>query len=272
MAARVPGALLGSGRNADAYDIGDGRVLRRYRDGRDAQRVAAEARVMTHARACGVPVPEVFDVSGADIVMERAAGPTMLDVVGRRPWTFRAHARELARLHNLVHQVPAADLAGLALRSAFGPEPGDDHVLLHTDLHPQNVILTGTGPMIIDWEGASYGPAIIDVALTWVIVGYSDAPGSRIEAAVLRTFQAAFTRAFVRAAGPLDESARHTAIRLRMVDPNVRPWEALRMERLLRRLPAAVTGRPWRPRRRRAAGSRPSGRSRSGGRSCRSAG
>jgi Ser/Thr protein kinase RdoA (MazF antagonist) len=227
---------------------------------------------MTHARACGVPVPEVFDVSGADIVMERAVGPTMLDVVGRRPWTFRAQARELARLHNLVHRVPAADLAGLALRSAFGPEPGDDHVLLHTDLHPQNVILTGTGPMIIDWEGATYGPAIIDVALTWVIVGYSDAPGSRIEATVLRTFQAAFTRAFVRAAGPLDESARHTAIRLRMVDPNVRPWEALRMERLLRRLPAAVTGRPWRPRRRRAAGSRPSGRSRSGGRSCRSAG
>jgi len=268
----VPGALLGSGRNADAYDIGNGRVLRRYRDGRDTRRVAAEAQVMTHARACGVPVPEVFDVSGPDIVMERAAGPTMLDVVGRRPWTFRAHARELARLHGLVHQVPAAGLAALALRSPFGDLPSEDHVLLHTDLHPQNVILARTGPMIIDWEGASYGPAIIDVALTWVIVGYSDAPGSRIEAAVLRTFQAAFTRAFVRAAGPLDESARHTAIRLRMVDPNVRPWEALRMERLLRRLPAAVTGRPWRPRRRRAAGSRPSGRSRSGGRSCRSAG
>ena len=98
MAVTVPGALLGSGRNADAYDIGGGRVLRRYRDGRDSSRVAGEAQVMAHARACGVPVPEVFDVSGADIVMERAAGPTMLDVLGRRPWTLRAHARELARL------------------------------------------------------------------------------------------------------------------------------------------------------------------------------
>lgn len=234
MAVKVPGALLGSGRNADAYDIGGGRVLRRYRDGRDSSRVAGEAQVMAHARACGVPVPEVFDVSGTDIVMERAAGPTMLDVLGRRPWTIRAHARELARLHGLVHQVPASGLAGLALRSPFGAEPGDGHVLLHTDLHPQNVILTGTGPMIIDWEGASFGPAIVDVALTWVIVGYSEIPPApRIQAAVMWAFQAAFTRSFVRAAGPLDESWQQTAIRLRLADPNTLPTEAIRLERMI---------------------------------------
>ncbi len=240
MAVKVPGALLGSGRNADAYDIGGGRVLRRYRDGRDSSRVAGEAQVMAHARACGVPVPEVFDVCGADIVMERAAGPTMLDVLARRPWSIRVHARELARLHDLVHQVPASGLAGLGLRSPFGAEPGDGHVLLHTDLHPQNVVLTGTGPMIIDWEGASFGPAIVDVALTWVIVGYSEIPpGPRIQAAVMWAFQAAFTRSFVRAAGPLDESWQQTAIRLRLADPNVLPVEAVRLERM-----AAAARRP----------------------------
>jgi aminoglycoside phosphotransferase (APT) family kinase protein len=241
MAVQVPGTLIGSGRNADAYDVGDGRVLRRYRDGRDARRVAAEAQVMVHARACGVPVPKVFDVSGADIVMERAVGPTMLDVLGRRPWTIRAHARLLARLHELVHQVPASGLTGFALRSAFGEGvPGDDHVLLHTDLHPQNVILTRTGPMIIDWEGASYGPGIVDVALTWVIVGYSEIPPApRVQAAVMRVFQGAFTRSFVRAAGPVDASWRHTAIRLRLADPNTLPTEAVRLERM-----AAAAPRP----------------------------
>ena len=75
------------------YDLGNGRVLRRYRDQRNPERVAAEAEVMTHARASGVPVPEVFDVSGHDIVMERVAGPTMLEAVGRRPWTAGAQAR-----------------------------------------------------------------------------------------------------------------------------------------------------------------------------------
>ena len=245
MAVKAPGALIGSGRNADAYDVGNGRVLRRYRDGRDARRVAGEAQVMAHARASGVPVPEVFDVCGSDIVMERAAGPTMLDVLGRRPWTLRAHARELARLHDLVHQVPASGLAGLALRSPFAEQPGDGHVLLHTDLHPQNVILTGTGPMIIDWEGASYGPPIADVALTWVIVGYSEIPPApRIQVAVMRAFQAAFTRSFVRAAGPLDEAWKRTGIRLRLADPNVLPTEAVRLELL-----GSLTGRPpWRRR------------------------
>lgn len=245
MAVKVPGTLVGSGRNADVYDVGDGRVLRRYRDGRDTSRVAAEAQVMAHARACGVPVPEVFDVSGADIVMERAVGPTMLDAVGRRPWTFRSHARLLARLHDLVHQVPASGLAGLALRSPFGAgRPDDDHVLLHTDLHPQNVILTGTGPVIIDWEGASYGPAIVDVALTWVIVGYSEVPPApRVQVAVMRAFQGAFTRSFVRAAGPVEESWRHTAIRLRLADPNTLPTEAVRLERLAGSLLPGPRGR-----------------------------
>ena len=241
MAVKVPGTLVGSGRSTDVYDVGDGRVLRRYRDGRDTRAVAGEAQLMTHARASGVPVPEVFDVSGCDIVMEHAAGPTMLDVIGRRPWTVRAQARALAGLHHLVHQVPAAGVAGLVRRPSTGSAPpADNDVLLHTDLHPQNVILTGTGPVIIDWEGASFGPATADVALTWVIVGYSEIPpGPRVQAAVMRACQAAFTRSFVRAAGPLDKSWQQTAIRLRLADPNVLPTEAVRLERM-----AAAAPRP----------------------------
>jgi len=47
------GRLIGAGRNADVYDIGGGRVLRRYRDGRPEPAVAREAEVMAHARAAG---------------------------------------------------------------------------------------------------------------------------------------------------------------------------------------------------------------------------
>ena len=162
----APGKLVGAGRNADVYDIGGGRVLRRYRDGRDARQVETEAQVMTHARALGVPAPEVFEVSGSDIVMERAAGPTMLDVIARRPWAVRAQAGLLARLHELVHQVPASGLHGLFLPSPFETiERSEGDVLLHRDLHPQNVIITPGGPMIIDWEGVALGPAIADIEI-----------------------------------------------------------------------------------------------------------
>lgn len=229
-----PGTLVGSGRNADVYDIGNGRVLRRYRDARPARSVEAEAEVMTQARGAGVPVPEVFDVAGADIVMERAAGPTMLQALAQRPWTTRAQARRLARLHGLVHQVPAAGLSEVLT----GPFRGDtdvvseSDVLLHRDLHPDNVILTATGPMIIDWEGAGRGPAVADVAMTWVIIGFSEVPGSPLAAAVTRQVQQAFTRTFVRAAGPVDARWRLDAVRHRLADPNVLPSEAARLRKL----------------------------------------
>jgi aminoglycoside phosphotransferase (APT) family kinase protein len=229
MAADVPGTLLGAGRSADVYDVGNGRVLRRYRDGRRAALVDAEARVMVHARAGGVPVPEVFDVSGSDIVMERAVGPTMLEVLGRRPWTVRGQARLLARLHALVHQVPGAGIPGLLLPRPFG----DGDALLHRDLHPINVILTPDGPVIIDWESAACGPPIADVAMTWVIIGFSDVPGDGVSAAVVRAGQSILTRTFARAAGPLDEAWRVTAARERLADPHVLPSEAARLRKLV---------------------------------------
>jgi Ser/Thr protein kinase RdoA (MazF antagonist) len=226
----MPGRLIGTGRSADVYDAGNGRVLRRYRDGRPAAWVAREAEVMEHARAHGVPVPEVFDVSGADIVMALAAGPTMVDVLIRQPWTVGAQARLLARLHDQVHAVPALDW--LAAPFGDGAESGAA-VLLHRDLHPMNVILSADGPQIIDWEGAVRGPAVADVAMTWVIVAFSQVQLPRLEAVATRTVQAMFTRAFLRAAGPLDQHWRQAAVRYRLDDPHLLPAERARLERLL---------------------------------------
>jgi aminoglycoside phosphotransferase (APT) family kinase protein len=228
METKLPGALLGAGRNADVYDVGRGRVLRRYRDGRDAAAVDREARVMAHARAHGVPVPEVFEVSGSDIVMERAVGPTMLDVLGRRPWTLRRQARLLAQLHETVHQAPAPS----GLRAAGGGENLGSQVLLHRDLHPMNVILTAAGPVIIDWEGAACGPAMYDVAWTWVILTSSEVQGTGLALVAVRGMQAQLTRSFVRAAGPIDQAWRALAVRDRLLDGNVLPAERARLERL----------------------------------------
>jgi aminoglycoside phosphotransferase (APT) family kinase protein len=225
MAEAGPGRLIAGGRSADVYEAGDGRVLRRYRDGRPAGRVAGEAEVMVHARAHGVPVPEVFDVAGGDIVMERADGPTMLTVLGRRPLAFRRQARLLARLHAVVHAVPALEW----LPAPFGDGDGAQ-VLLHRDLHPQNVILTADGPRIIDWEGAARGPAVADVAMTWVIVGFSDVAG--LTSARIRAVQALFTRSFLAAAGPVDRAWLAAAVRQRLTDPHLLPPERIRLGRL----------------------------------------
>ena len=63
-----------------------------------------------------------------------------------QPWTFGRHAVTLADLHERLHQVPPpAEMPELA---------GGGAALLHLDLHPMNVILSPTGPVVIDWPNA----------------------------------------------------------------------------------------------------------------------
>jgi aminoglycoside phosphotransferase (APT) family kinase protein len=215
--------LVGACRRADVYDLGDGKVLRRYRD--PAAVAGREAEVMAHALAHGVPVPEVFDVSGGDIVMEHVVGPTMLQVLTRRPWTLDSHARLLAALHSTVHAVPALSW----LRAPFGDGPA----LLHTDLHPGNVILTEAGPRLIDWEGAVRGPAEADMALTWVLLATSQVPGPLVQRTVIQTFQALFARRYLAAVHPLTQSWLAAAARHRLDDPVLLEPEAAVLRRLL---------------------------------------
>jgi len=190
---------------------------------------------MEHARAHGVPVPEVFEVRESEIIMERAAGPTMLEALFRRPWTVRRSARQLADLHVLVHAVPALDQLPAPFDGLGGQ--GGQEVLLHRDLHPHNVIMTAAGPRIIDWEGAARGPSFADVAMTWVIVAFSEPPGSRLLVLAARPLQALFAREFLRAARrrtPADRRLMEAAIRQRLKDSNLLPSEKARLERLQR--------------------------------------
>jgi Ser/Thr protein kinase RdoA (MazF antagonist) len=136
---QVPGPLVGAGRACDVYDLGNSRVLRRYRVPFDVQ---AEADLMRYLDEAGYPVPKVYDADGPDLVMERLDGRDMLAELGRKPWLVRPYGRLLAELHNRLHEIQAPK--GLA--TAF--EPGDR--VLHLDLHPGNVMLTSRGPVVID--------------------------------------------------------------------------------------------------------------------------
>ncbi|HEY3018541.1 MAG TPA: phosphotransferase [Solirubrobacteraceae bacterium] len=162
------GDLLARGRAADVFALAPDRVLRRYRPGEGGD-VTAEAAVIEHARRHGFPVPAVHEASGRDLVLERIDGPTMLADLARRPWRLRAHGALLAELHRRLHRIPAPDGAP----SRFGT--GDR--LVHFDLHPDNVLLSPAGPVVIDWSNGSRGDPADDVALTWAIMATSIVPG-----------------------------------------------------------------------------------------------
>ena len=163
---RTPGPLLAAGRSAEIFEYGEGRVLRRLRDGRSI--ASSEPVVMRAVRVAGYPVPEVFEVDGGDMVIERVAGIDMVKDIERHPWRARRHGALLADLHNRLASIPVdpAVLTSGDVPVAYGAP--DAYV--HGDLHPMNVILTEHGPVVIDWEGASIGPRDADVAMTWLLL------------------------------------------------------------------------------------------------------
>jgi aminoglycoside phosphotransferase (APT) family kinase protein len=192
---------LAEGRASEIFDLGDGRVLRRFKSGGNPQR---EALVMRHARERGYPVPEVLEVAADSLVLERIDGPTMLEVAAKGPVTLDEHARALVALHDELHRIAAP--AGL-------PTLGEGNRLLHFDLHPANVILSPDGPVVIDWANARGGDALLDIAQTWVICATSSGVG-RLGLEFVDRFLSHFDR---------DELRPHllVAAEHRLVDPNV---------------------------------------------------
>lgn len=175
-----PGRVLGVGRAATVYDIGQGRVLRRYDDQASEFDARREAEIMTHARLAGLRVPEVFDASRRDLIMEKVDGPSLLEALKSHPSMVIRAGDLLAQLHRRLAQIPARS----GLSAPFGPGAS----LLHLDLHPGNVLLSPDGPVLIDWQNAASGPRGADIAKTWVVLATAAAGdgGSRFVTAVGR--------------------------------------------------------------------------------------
>lgn len=153
------GHLLGSGRTADVYAYRDSWVLRRYRDGTDA---TGELAVMSYLSASGFPVPRIGPPAdpalASDLVMQRLTGPTMAEALLAGTLTPAEGGEMLAYLLHELHTIP----------SRLSQDPGDR--ILHLDLHPENVMLTRRGPVVIDWCNASEGPPELDRAMSSLIL------------------------------------------------------------------------------------------------------
>ncbi len=210
-----PGPLLAAGRAADVFDIGGGRVLRRYRTVRpDTDR---EARVMRYVAERGFPVPEVHDVDGPDIVMQRVDGPTMYERLMASPAGVLAHARRLARLQLDLAEIHAPDWL---MAPGWQPDPEGDRVL-HLDLHPMNVIMSADGPVVIDWTNAAAGPAGFEGAITYVEVATFEIDDRR-ELVVRQVFLSTFRR--MRGRDRIDPFLS-AACDHRLADPGLTPGE-----------------------------------------------
>lgn len=192
--------LLASGRDADVFAIDDDRVLRRYRNGGD---VAAEATVMAYVAERGYPVPEVYEAAETDLVMERLDGPTMGQALIAGDLEVQQGGLVLADLHSRLHDLPAR----------LDSDPGVR--ILHLDLHPENVMLSRRGPVVIDWRNATEGPPDLDLALSALII----AQVATDEARGVGEMATALMTAFLRHAGGDPLNLLDRAVEIRRADP-----------------------------------------------------
>jgi aminoglycoside phosphotransferase (APT) family kinase protein len=138
--------------------------------------MAMEARTMSFLREQGYPVPAVEEVSddGFDMVMERIEGVTMVEALGKAPWTVRRQAATLADLHRRLHEIEAPDFLPTA-------PVGTGTQVLHLDLHPLNVMIGPKGTFVIDWPNARRGDPDVDVGLAWILMAAGQIPGGGLK-------------------------------------------------------------------------------------------
>jgi uncharacterized protein (TIGR02172 family) len=193
------GELIGQGRTAEIFAWGDRQALKLFFDWCPAAWAEEEAELTKAVHDAGVPAPDVADLIRVEgrygIVLERIEGRSMLHALRSKPVDYASMARLLAELQAEMHTRGVSGLPsykqslGSAIRLAGVLAPHlkqaalraldklpDGKALCHGDFHPDNVILSPRGPVILDWTAAVTGNPLADVARTSLLLRSGQLP------------------------------------------------------------------------------------------------
>lgn len=217
------GPRLGVGRTAEVFAWGEGQVLKLFHADAAPEDAEHEFNLARAVSAAGAPAPGVAGLAQVNgrtgIIYERIAGPTLVAVVGARPWRLIHAAHQMAALHAQMHTcrpagLPAqsqrlrrkieaarplsARLRQAALRALAQLPEGE--ALCHGDFHPDNIVLTARGPVILDWADAACGHPLADVARTSLLMQHAvlppGMPGRRLIEASRRLWHHLYLRRY----------------------------------------------------------------------------
>ncbi|MCR5106880.1 MAG: phosphotransferase [Lachnospiraceae bacterium] len=182
----VPFAKGGTG---ECYRLNEATILKLYYEGFPVERILREKEGARTALIAGVPTALSFDMvqvgKRQGVIYEFIQGRTLSEIVAQTP----DRAEELggmfagiaAMLHNAEvkkHNLPSptAPIRLEIPKIDYVPEETVQHIIqfmdildkdchyVHGDFHPNNIIMTKDGPMLIDMGGFSLGNPIFDLA------------------------------------------------------------------------------------------------------------
>ena len=177
---------------AEVYAWGDDQVLKLFVAGIAPQRVHHEAQIGRLVFAAGLSAPAtgaVMEVEGRlGILYERIDGPSLLHALGEQPerlpyWAGAVCGASRADAPQSLSGAAVAASESCARHSsgttALGGQkqrlldrlaglPAGD-AICHGDYHPDNVLVTPRGLVVIDWLTASAGNPVADLARTTLL-------------------------------------------------------------------------------------------------------
>lgn len=190
--------FIASGASAELYDLGDGQVIKLFRDSVSEEMIAREADASTHAGACGVPTAAAIARrtwnGRRGIVYPRLEGGTLMDWIRRNPMRAGQGLDRMGEIHAAMHKAKGGALrslkAVLATDIAYGPAPvvvqrlaiayldtlPDGDALTHGDFHLGNVMMTPQDMMVIDWSKAAAGHPAADAVRSEMLMRFGIGP------------------------------------------------------------------------------------------------
>jgi uncharacterized protein (TIGR02172 family) len=252
------GKPFAHGRTADVYDWADGEVLKLYRSEYSTDIIEQERAVSEIVNRAGIPSPEVGDIVEVEgrygIVFERIAGLSMLHAISRSPWLTVRYAKMLAGLQARLHEVGGPKdlpsqrerlarkirLAGKRLDEATIAKAlvildslPDGSSLCHGDFHPDNILMTSSGPVIIDCVDVGRGNPVCDVARTSILVNMAAIPEDKSNSRLLSLGRTLSHAAYIKAYSKIRPIDRAELDKWRIVNAAGRLCERIPEEKRL---------------------------------------
>jgi hypothetical protein len=199
--------LIAYGRTAEIYSWEEGQVLKLFHDWVPRSWAEQEAAATRAVYTAGLPAPWCGDVveikNRYGIVFEKIIGATQLQIFNQEPRKLFSLISVLAQIHTQLHATRNLDLPSQynAIKKSLGDAPSitddqrkvllaeldqmpQDDCVCHNDFHPDNLMVTQRGPIIIDWMTAKRGNPMADVARTVLLIDngspVDDIPRGRI--------------------------------------------------------------------------------------------
>lgn len=211
------------GHTAEVYSWEEGYILKLFREWFPMSAIEHEAHIAHIVHNAGLPTPavvgDIIEIDGRyGLVYERVTGISMLETLTSQPWKVRMYAHRLAELqanihgHNGAQGLPSQHekLKGKIQSAEMLPhdtrevvlnmleELPEGNQLCHGDFHPDNILLTENGPVIIDWIDATNGNPLADVARSSILMSKAQLPEDKRMRWLLSWFRELLHRAYLK--------------------------------------------------------------------------